>query len=438
MKKLIPSWLIIFLVAVLSFISLLMYSSREVNSANVGAEVFKGDASDFKDLELSVCLYAGDNALYEVSIPCNNVQESSGKYKNYEWKKNLYNTEPNSSHVDIMSFGRFNRFTQETINTHNLPLAFVFFNNKTWLEEGKDLDLNHFTNVEFPYLTTDDPEYYLEKDEDTAQGDDSNNSDRIDTFQQLCMCVEINGKEYFTINNAGFNGPYEGKSGIFEVLSPKDDNTNSYDSYIRLLYEMPISSESSRKVLQLVSWEQDNTLGIVYIENERDLMLDVYSLDDNKVIASGKLTTLDTPYENIIADEGAFNAYTNSHYLSVIYKEEVQVFDYYEYGEGEPIAVGSFKSCKELIPELAYLSYPIEVFFDDNDIYFISGYIDDKNEKLSDTVLCLIRQDNGRNIACMKYRITVPFYKIDRKNAIFCSSYIMDCQIKNGGINVRN
>lgn len=345
MKKIIPTWLIIFLVAALCFISILTYSSRQVNSANIKAEVFTGEASSFSNLELSVCLYAGDNALYEISIPCDDAQKASGNYKNYEWNEKMFLTEPNSSYVGLTSLGGFDQFSKETSNSYTFPLIFQFYRNKTWLEEGKNQDIGKFANMEFPYLTTDNPEYYIEKNKIATQ--DVNASDEIVDYLSFCMCVELNGKEYFTINNTRFSGPYEGKSGIFEVLTPKKDTAKTYDSYVKLRYELPISSESSRKVIQLVSWEQENTLGVVYIENECDLMLDIYSPEDNKIIASGKITTMDTSYEKIVSTGDTFGLYTNSHYLCVQYKDEVQVFDCYDFSGSKPIAVASYESCKK-------------------------------------------------------------------------------------------
>lgn len=438
MKKLIPTWLIIFLGATVCFISILTYSSRQVNSRNVKAEVFTGEASSFKNIDLSICLSAGDNALFEISIPCDDAQKISGKYKNYEWNEKLYSIESNNSCVVLTSLGGFDQYSKETSNTYSFPLIFQFYQNKTWIKEGENQDLSKFTNMKFPYLTTENPEYYIKKNKVATQEYDLNTSDEMVDFLSCCMCVELDGKEYFTINNTRFRGPYEGKSGIFEVLTPKNDKAKTYDSYVKLLYELPISSESSRKVVQVVSWEQENSLGVVYIENDRDLMLDVYSLEENKVIASGKLTTMDTSYEKMVAKEDTFELYTNSHYLCVQFKDEVQVFDCYDLSGSKPIAVASYESCKKLVPELVDSSYPREVFYDNGCIYFVSSYFSDKKDKLSNQVVCLIRQENGENIACMKYELKLPFYQMDRENDDISSSYIMDCQVKKGGIHVRN
>lgn len=425
MKRIIPLWLSIFMVAVVCFISVLVYSAGQMNTASVKEYMLLGEQSDIEDLEVSVWFTTWNNAQYEVSIPCVDVENASGKYTNYEWNEELSTVAPNNSTVYLISIGLAERYQRETFDTYTFPLRLSFWHNKTWLKERVDQDYIPFLEVPFSYLTTDEPEYYLEENKERGEGYYSN--DKINSFQTNLNCVELNGKEYFTINNTNFDGPYEGKSGIFEVLTPKKKKNDSYEPYIKLIYEVPISSDSTKKVIDLVVWEEENAIGVLYVENTYDLMLDLYSLEEEKVIVSGKLTTLDFPYEKMQAEENALAFYTNGNYLCMRYKEQVQVFDYYDMN-GEPITTVSYGTCKERIPELTKSDYPSDIYFDNGGVYFLVSSVDE-NYTLSNKVLYLIGMMNEDVVSCVKYDIEVPFYKMDRKNNGFRSSSIIDCQI---------
>lgn len=425
MKRIIPLWLSIFMVAIVCFISVLVYSAGQMNTASVKEYMLLGERSDIADLEVSVWFITWNDAQYEVSIPCVDVETASGKYTNYEWNKELSTVAPNNSIVFLTSSGLSEQYQRETIDTYSFPLMLSFWHNKTWLKERVDQDYIPFWNVPFPYITTDEPEYYLEENRDRGEGYYSN--DKIISFQTNLRCVELNGKEYFTINNTNFDGPYEGKSGIFGILTPKKNKTDSYEPYIKLIYEVPISSESTKKVIDIIAWEEENAIGVLYVENTYDLMLDFYSLEEDKVIESGKLTTLDFPYEKMKAEENALAFYTNENYLCMRYKEQVQVFDYYDMN-GELITTVSYGTCKERIPELSKSDYPSDIYFDNGGVYFLVSSIDE-NYALSNKVLYLISMENEEVVSCVKYDIEVPFYKMDRKNNGFRSSSIIDCQI---------
>lgn len=425
MKRIIPLWLSIFMVAVVCFISVLVYSAGQMNTASVKEYMLLGEQSDIEDLEVSVWFTTWNNAQYEVSIPCVDVENASGKYTNYEWNEELSTVAPNNSTVYLISIGLAERYQRETFDTYTFPLRLSFWHNKTWLKERVDQDYIPFLEVPFSYLTTDEPEYYLEENKERGEGYYSN--DKIISFQTNLSCVELNGKEYFTINNTNFDGPYEGKSGIFEILTPKKNKNDSFEPYIKLIYEVPISSESTKKVIDLVAWEEENAIGVLYVENTYDLMLDFYSLEEGKVIGSGKLTTLDFPYEKMLTEENALAFYSNGNYLCMRYKEQVQVFDYYDMN-GEPITTVSYKTCKERIPELTKLGYPSDIYFANGGVYFLVSSVDE-NYTLSNKVLYLIGMKNEDVVSCVKYDIEVPFYKMDRKNNGYRSSSIIDCQI---------